>query len=68
VSFVAKLHYIAVITCCAVSVVVLQDGYMLCAMPETVSSEWWAVLHRISYQLVLTKMDACGTGWENVTL
>jgi len=40
VSSVAKLHYIGVITCCAVSIVVLQDGYMLCVMPEIVSSEW----------------------------
>lgn len=67
-SSVPKLHYIGVITCCAVSIVVLQDGCMLCVMPEIVSSERRAVLHRISYQLVLTKTDACGTGWENVTL
>jgi hypothetical protein len=68
VSFVAKLHCMGVITCCTASVLVLQDSYMLCVMPEIISSEWWVVVHRISYQLVLTKMDACGTGWENITL
>lgn len=40
VSAVAKLHDIGVITCCAVSILVLQDGYMLCVMPDIVSSEW----------------------------
>jgi len=40
VCFVAKSHNIGVITCCAVSILVLQDGYMLCVMPEIVSSGW----------------------------
>jgi len=39
VSFVAKLHYIGVTECYEVSVYVRQDGYMLCVMPETASSE-----------------------------
>jgi hypothetical protein len=40
VSSVAKLRYVGVITRCAVSIVVLQDLYMLCVTPEIVSWEW----------------------------
>jgi len=40
VSAVAKLCYIGVIMCCAVSILVLQDSYVLGVTPEIVCSVW----------------------------